>query len=131
MVVAGFLLEAGSRLGPFFLLGLKWRTMRVPFACVGWEVVGGMWRKASVMVGCRDAMLTARSEGLAGRVPQADANMSRQRGAMERSIASAPKIFGFRRHQSAGLFDESSVLRYLRACASFWDRENIMDGFAH
>ncbi len=95
MVGAGLLLEAGSRLGPFFLLGLKWRTIRVSSVCVGWEVVGGMWLKASVMVGCRDAMLTARGEGLSGRVPQSAAKISRQRGAMERSIASAPEIFGF------------------------------------
>ena len=119
MVGAGFLLEAGSRLGPFFLLGLKWRTMRVPSVSVGWEVAGGMWLKASVMVGCRDAMLTAFGEGLSGKVPQADAKASRQRSAMERSIASRPEILGFRRRQSAGLFDESNVLRYLRACTSF------------
>ncbi len=71
------------------------------------------------MVGCRDAMLTARGERLFGRVPHADAKISRQRGAMERSMASDSEIFGFWRRQSAELFDESKVLRYLRACASF------------
>ncbi len=39
MVGAGFLLEAGL---PFFLIGLKWRTIRVPSLYVGWEVVDGM-----------------------------------------------------------------------------------------
>ena len=67
------------------------------------------------MVGCRDAMLTAWGGGLSGRVPQADAKVSRQRGAMERSIASGPESLGFRRRQSSGLLDESSVLRYYRA----------------
>ena len=66
------------------------------------------------MVGCRDAMLTAWGEGLSRKVPQADAKVSRQRGAMERSIASGPEIFGFRRHHSSRLVDKSRVLRYLR-----------------
>ena len=115
MVGAGFLLEAGLLLDPFFLLGLKWRTIRVPSLSRGWAVGGGMLLKASVMVGCRDAMLTAWGEGLSGRVPQADSRVSRQRGAMERSIASGPEILGFRRRQSSGLLDESSVFIYLRA----------------
>ncbi len=42
MVGAVLLLEAGSLLGPFFLLGLERKTMRVPSLYVGWEVVGGM-----------------------------------------------------------------------------------------
>ncbi len=96
MVGAAFRLEAGLRLGPFFLFVLKWRTMRVPSLSVGWEVGGGMFPMASVMVDCRDAMLTARGEGLFGRLPYAGAKMSRQRGAMERSIASGPEIFGSR-----------------------------------
>ncbi len=70
---------------------------------------------ASVMVGCRDVMLDARGEGLAGRLTHAGAKMSRQRQRMERSIASGPEMFGFRRRQSSGLFDESSVLWYLSA----------------
>ena len=82
MVGVGFRLEAGLRLGPFFLFVLKWRTMRVPSLFVGWEVEGGMFPMASIMVGCRDAMLTARGEGLSRRLPQAGAKMSRQRGAM-------------------------------------------------
>ena len=115
MIGVGFRLEAGLRLDPFFLLGLKWRTIRVPSLSVGWAVGGEMLLKASVMVGCRGAMLTAWGEGLPERVPQDGAKMSRQRGAMERSIASGLEILGFRRRQSSGLLDESSVLRYLRA----------------
>ena len=115
MVGAGFRLEAGLLLDPFFLLGLKWRTIRVPSLSLGWALGGGMLLKASVMVGCRDAVLTAWGEGLSGRVPQADAKVSRQRDAMERSIVSGPEIRGFRRRQSSELLDESSVLRYLRA----------------
>ena len=115
MVGAGFRLEAGLLLDPFFLLGLKWRTIRVPSLSVGWAVGGGIMLKASVMAGCRDAMLNAWGEGLSGRVPQAGSRMSRQRGAMEGSIASGPEILGFRRRQSSGLLYESSVLGYLRA----------------
>ena len=89
--------------------------MRVTSLSIGWEVEGGMFPMASVMVGCRDAMLTARGEDLSGSLPKAGAKMSRQRGAMERSIASGPKFFGFRRRQSSGLFDESIFLRYLSA----------------
>jgi hypothetical protein len=92
IIGAGFRLEAGLRLGPFFLLVLKWRTMRVPALFVSWEEGGGMFPMASVMVGCRDAPLTARGEGLPGRLPQAGVKMSRQRGAMERSIARGPEI---------------------------------------
>jgi len=77
MIGVGFRLEAGMRLDPFFLLGLKWRTIRVHFLSVDWAVGGGMLLKASAMVGCRDAMLTTWGEGLSGRVPQADAKMSR------------------------------------------------------
>ena len=87
MVGAGFRLEAGLRLGPFFLLVLKWRTTRVHVLFVSWEVGGGMFPMASVMVGCRDAPLTARGEGMSRKLPQAGVKMSRQRGAMERSSA--------------------------------------------
>ena len=86
----------------------------MPSLSVDWAVGGGMLPKASVMVGCRDATLIAWGEGLSGRVPQADAKISRQRGAMERSIASEPEIFGFRRRHSSGLLDESRALRYSR-----------------
>ncbi len=110
----GFRLEAGLRLDPFFLL-LKWMMMRVLSPSVGWAVVGGMLFMASVRVGCRDALLIAWGGGLSGRVPQADAKMPRQRGAMDRFVASWPEIRGFKRRQSSGLVDESSVLMYLRA----------------
>ena len=110
----GFRLEAGLRLEPFFLL-LKWRTMRVLSQSVGWAVVGGISFRASVMVGCRDAMLIACGGGLSGSVPQADAKMSRQRGAMDRSVASWPEIRGFKRRQSSRIVDESSALMHLRA----------------
>jgi hypothetical protein len=112
---AGFRLEAGLSLGFFFLFVLKLRTMRVPFPSVGWEVGGGMFSTASVMVDCRDVMLTARGEGLFGRLTQAGPKMSRQCGAMERSFAFGHEIFDFRRRHSSVLFDESSVLRYLSA----------------
>ncbi len=69
MVGAGFLLEAGLLLDHFFLLGLKWRTIRVPSFSRGWEVGGGMLLEDSVMVGCRDARLTTWGEGLSGRFP--------------------------------------------------------------
>ena len=76
MVVVGFRLEAGSRLEPFSLFVLKCRTIRVPPASVGWEVGGGMFPKASVMVGCRDVVFTSRGEGLSGRFLQSGAKMS-------------------------------------------------------
>ncbi len=115
MVGVSFRLEAVLRLGPFFLLVLKWRKMRGPSMSVGWEVKGGMFPMASVMVGWRDALLTARGEGPSGRLPHAGAKMSCHRGAMEGSIASGPEIFSLRRHQSSGLLEESSVLKYLSA----------------
>jgi hypothetical protein len=110
----GFRLEAGLRLDPFPLLGWKWRTIRELSLAVSWAGGGGKLIKASGMVGCLVAMLIAWAEGLSGRVPQADAKMIRQRGAMERSSASGPEIFGFRRHQSSRLLDESRALRYLK-----------------
>jgi hypothetical protein len=97
MIGVSFRLEAGLLIDPFFLLGLKWRTIRVPSLSGGRSVGGLMLLKASVMMGCRDAMLFAWGEDLSGRVPQADAMMSRQRGMMERSIVSGPEILGFRR----------------------------------
>ena len=78
-----------------------------------------MLLKASVMVGCRAAMLTACGEGLSWRDPQADVKASLHRGAMERSSASGPEILGLRRRHSSRLFDESSVLRNLRALVTF------------
>jgi len=64
MIGVGFHLETELRLDPLFLLGLKWRTIRVPSLPVDCEVGGRMLPKASVMVGCRDAMLIAWGEVL-------------------------------------------------------------------
>ena len=130
MMGTGFRLEAGSRFDPFFLLDLKWRTIRVSPAYVGWEVGGGMFLKASVMLGCRDDILTSRGEGLSGRSLHSDTKMSRHRWAIGRFVASEPEIFRFRRRQSSGFFEESSVLKYLMACVSFWGKGNTMEGFA-
>ena len=71
--------------------------------------------QASLMVGCRDAMLIAWGEGPSGRLAHEGAKMSRQLGAMEMSGAAGPEILGFKRRQSSGLLDESSIFRYLRA----------------
>ncbi len=51
-----------------------------------------MFPMTSIMVGCQDVPLAARGEGMFGRLPHAGAKMSCRRGAMERSIASGPKI---------------------------------------
>ena len=89
--------------------------MREPSLSVGGEVGGGILPMASVMVGCRDALLTARGEGPSRRLPYASAKMSRQRGAMEGYIASGLETFGFRRRQCSGLFEERNALKYLSA----------------
>ena len=59
--------------------------------------------KASVMVGCRDAILTTWGEGPSGRVSQDDAKMSRQRVAMERSVAAGSMILGLKGASPRGL----------------------------
>ena len=59
MMGVGFRLEAGLRLDPFLLLGSKWRTIRELSLSVDWAGGDGMLTKASVMVGCRVAMLIA------------------------------------------------------------------------
>ncbi len=115
MVGVSFRLEAGLRLGPLFRFVLKWRKMREPSLSVGGEVGGGILPMASIMVGCRDALLTARGEGPSRRLPHAGAKMYRHRGAMEGSIASGPETFSFRRRQCSGLFEESIDLKYLSA----------------
>ena len=103
----------------------------MPPLFVGWEVGGGMFPQTSDIVGYRDALLMSRGDGLSGKLPHVGAKMSRQRGAMERSIASGPEIFLFRRRQSSRLFEKSSILKYLRACLSFGGRGSTMEGFAH
>jgi len=115
MVGVGFCLEAGLRLGPFFRFLFKWRTMRVPAMLVGLEVQVGTFPMASIIVGCRDALLTERVEGPFGRLSQAGVKISRKRGAMERFVVRGPEILVLIRRQSSGIFDESSVLRYSSA----------------
>ena len=115
MVGVGFRLEAGLRVFPFFFLGLKWRAIRLLALSSGRALGEGMLFQASVMVGCRVAMLIAWAEGPSGRAAQDGAKMSLHRGAMEMSSADGPDILVFRRCESSGLLDESSVLRYLRA----------------
>ena len=60
--------------------------MRVPNLSVVWEAQGGIFPKASIIVGCRDALLIARGEDPSGRLFRAGVKMSRQRGAIERSV---------------------------------------------
>ncbi len=110
----GFRLEVGLRLDPLPLRGWKWRTIRELSLDVAWEGGGEMFINASVMVDCRVALLNVWGEGLSGRASHADAKTSRQRGAMERSNATGPEIFGFRRRHSSRLLDDSRALKYLR-----------------
>jgi len=70
---------------------------------------------ASVIVGCRDAQLTARGEGPSVRLNQAGVKISRQRGVMEIFVVRGHEILVLRRRQSSGLVAESNVLRYLSA----------------
>ena len=77
MVGVGLRLEAGLRLGPFFRFVLKWRTMRVPALSIGWGVQRGTFPMASVIVGYRDVLLTARGEGLSGRLSHTGVKISR------------------------------------------------------
>ena len=56
---------------------------------------GGTFRKASVIVGCRDALLSVRGEGLSGRVSHADAKTFLHLEAMEGSMISRPASFCF------------------------------------
>ena len=69
---------------PFFPLFLKCRAMRGP-SLVDWAGGGGTFRRASIIVGCRDALLSVRGEGLSGRVSHADAKTVLHLGAMEGS----------------------------------------------
>ena len=54
-----------------------------------------------------------------------------QRGAMARVNASGPEILDFKRRQSAGFSDDSSVLRYLSARVRSCGMGTSIDGFAH
>jgi hypothetical protein len=130
MVVAGFLLEVAFLLGPRVLFVLKWRTMRVPSVRVGREVEG-MFLMASSMVGCLEAVLTARGEGLSGMLSQALVKMALHRGAMVGVNEVGPDIEDLKRRQSSEFFEESSVLRNLSARATSFCRGKVNDGLAH
>ena len=114
VIGACFRLEGWVCLDPFFLLFLKCRAIRVPSLVVGWVGGGGTFRRASVIVGCRDALLSARGEGLSGRVSHADEKMFRHLGAMEGSMTSGPASFNFFMRQSSHPVDERRALIYMR-----------------
>ena len=86
---------------------------------MGWAGVGGTFRSASSIVGCRDALLSARGEGLSERVTHADRKMFLHIGAMEGSMVSGPASFSFLMCQSSHPVDERRALKYLRLRASF------------
>ena len=92
MVGAECRLEAAFLLGPLLLFVLRWRTMRGPSLRVDREGGGGMFPMASAMVGCLDALLTARGVGLSGMLSQFVVKMALHRGAMERVSDSGPEI---------------------------------------
>jgi hypothetical protein len=86
----------------------------VPALVVGWVREGGAFRKASSIVGCRDALLSARGEGLSGRFSHAGKKMFIHLGAMEGSMVSGPESFSFLLRQSSHPVDERRALRNLR-----------------
>ncbi len=131
MVGACFRLEDWVWLDPFFLLFLKCRAIRVPALVVGGAGGGATFRSASSIVGCRDALLSARGEGLSGRVTHAERKMFLHLGAMEGSMPSGPVSFSFLMRQSSHPVDERSARKYLRLCVSFWVMGNRSVGFAH
>ena len=90
-----------------------------------------MFLIASTIVGCLEALLTARDVGLSGRLSQDVVKMVLHRGAMEEGNKSGSAIFDFKRRQSAGFFVDSSVLRYLSARARSRCGGKSIDGFAH
>ncbi len=67
----------------------------MPSLVIGWAGGGGTFRRASIIVGCRDALLSARGEGLSGRVSHADEKIFLHLGAMEGSMSSGPASFLF------------------------------------
>ncbi len=101
VIDACFRFEGWVCLDPVFLLFLKCRAIRVPSLVVGWVGGGGTFRKASIIVGCRDALLSARGECLSGRVSHADEKMFLHLGAMEESMTSSPASFLFFIRQSS------------------------------
>ena len=83
------------------------------------------------MVGCRDALLSVRGDGLSGRDSHAGARTFLHLGAIEGSMISGPASFFFLLRQSSHPVDERRARRNLRAWASFWVRGNRKVGFAH
>jgi hypothetical protein len=67
------------------------------------------------MVGCRDALLSVRGDGLSGRDSHADAKTFLHLGAIEGSMISGPASFCFLLHQSSHPVDERRALVNLRA----------------
>ena len=86
----------------------------MPSLVVGWVGVGGTFRRASSTVGCRDALLSARGEGLSGRVSHADEKKFLHLGAMEGSMTFGPASFIFFMRQSSHPVEERRALMYLR-----------------
>ncbi len=69
----------------------------MPTLASGWAVGSGMLLMASFMVGCLDAVLTAKGEGRDGRSSQAGAKIFRHLGAMERSLRCVTEDLGLKR----------------------------------
>ena len=88
--------------------------MRGP-SLVGWAGGGVTFRRASIIVGCRDARLSVRGEGLSGRVSHADAKTFLHLGATEGSMIFGPASFCFLLRQSSHPVDERRALMNLRA----------------
>ena len=74
-----------------------------------------MFRRASVMVGCRDALLSVRGDGLSGRDSHAGAKTVLHLGAIEGSMNSGPASFCFLLCQSSHPVDERRARVNLRA----------------
>ena len=67
------------------------------------------------MVGCRDALLSVRGDGLSGRDSHAGAKMFLHLGAIEGSMISGPASFFFLLLQSSHPVDERRARVHLRA----------------
>ena len=103
----------------------------MPAPVVDGAGAGGTCRSASSIVGCRDALLSARGVGLSGRVTHADWKMVLHLGAMEGSMPSGPASLSFLMHQSSHPVEERSARKYFRLWASFWVMGNRSVGLAH
>ncbi len=66
-------------------------------------------------MGCRDALLSVRGEGLSGSDSHAEAKTFLHLGAIEGSTISGPASFFFLLRQSSHPVDERRALKYLRA----------------